>query len=63
MKSAPGYEAINDLIFEHVARVYPRYGTIDLGDTRVRDGEELMDLLRAEFPGARVTTRNPMSSQ
>ncbi len=52
--SAPSYEAINDLIFDHVARAYPTYGSIDLGDPRVRNSEALIELLRAEFPGARI---------
>ena len=55
MPSAPGYGAINDLIFDHVSRAYPLYGSIDLGDPRVRDSEALIALLRAEFPGAQIT--------
>ncbi|MGB7405559.1 MAG: class I SAM-dependent methyltransferase [Pacificimonas sp.] len=55
MDSAPGYRAVNDLIFDHVARAYPAYGTTDLGDPRIRDHEALTQLLGTQFSGARVT--------
>ena len=52
MDGAPGYRAVHDLIYGHVQAVLPAYGTIELGDPRVRNAEELLDLMRATFGGA-----------
>jgi len=54
MKSAPGYEAVHDLIYAHVQTVLPSYGRIELGDPRVRTTEDLIDLANAAFPGAAI---------
>ena len=55
MDAAPGYGAVHDLIYGHVQAEFPQYGKVDLGDPRVRDGNTLVDLVRAAFPGADVT--------
>jgi len=54
MDSAPGYEAIHDLIYAHVQAVLPAYGQIELGDPRVRTAEDLLALTRTAFPGASI---------
>jgi len=54
MKNALGYEAIHDLIYAHVQAVLPAYGQIELGDPRVRNAEDLLDLARAAFAGASI---------
>ena len=55
MDAAPGYREANDLIYSHVQADLPDYGTIDMGDPRVRGTESLTELARAAFPGATVT--------
>ena len=59
MDAAPGYGAVHDLIYGHVQAALPAYGTVELGDPRVRSAEELLALTRAAFPGAgiRIETR------
>ena len=54
MNSAPGYEAIHDLIYAHVQAILPAYGQIELGDPRVRNAEDLLALARVAFPGASI---------
>lgn len=54
MPAAPGYEAVHDLIYGHVQAELPGYGTVDLGDPRVRDGDSLLALVRSVFPAATV---------
>lgn len=54
MKSAPGYEAVHDLIYAHVQAVLPAYGRIELGDPRVRTAEDLIDLANAAFTAATI---------
>ncbi|MEM6852086.1 MAG: methyltransferase domain-containing protein [Pseudomonadota bacterium] len=46
------YGAVNDIIFNHVQRLYPLYGEIELGDQRIRTGSSLQDLARQTFAGA-----------
>ncbi len=53
---APGYEAVNDLIFAHVRAEAPSVGARDLGDPRIRKPESLGALARSFFPRAIVTT-------
>jgi len=60
--SAPQYDVIDNLIFEHVSRVIPGYGDRDLGDPRVRSPEALADLCRNSFNGAHVTVENAVFS-
>lgn len=51
MRSAPGYEAVHDLIYRHVQGTLPAYGRIELGDPRVRNADDLLHLARAAFSG------------
>ena len=51
---APGYEAIDRIIFDAVAQTVPLYGTIEIGDPRVRTAEALEELVRSAFPHAAV---------
>ena len=55
MEAAPGYTAVHDLIYGYVQAELPGYGTVDLGDPRIRGADSLSDLVRAAFPGATVT--------
>jgi len=59
MEAATGYEEIHRLIYARVQREVTRYGEIDLGDPRVREGGALLDLVRDVFGGdslARIET-------
>jgi len=55
MQAAPGYAAAHDLIYGHVQAELPDYGSIDLGDPRVRGTDSLIELVSAVFPQADVT--------
>jgi SAM-dependent methyltransferase len=55
MEAAPGYLGVHDLIYGYVQAELPGYGTVDLGDPRIRGADSLSDLVRAAFPGATVT--------
>lgn len=50
--TAPIYGATDSLIFRHVQQALPHYGTIDLGDPRVRTRAALEDLVRTIFTDA-----------
>lgn len=52
--AAPGYAEIDALIYGRVRRELPRYGTVELGDPRVRGTRTLVELARGAFPGAEV---------
>lgn len=54
MDAAPGYRDVHDLIYRHVRQVLPVYGTVDLGDPRIRGAEDLEMLVRDLVPNARV---------
>lgn len=54
MDAAPGYAAVHDLIYRHVQAELPHYGTLELGDPRVRDTSTLLALIGDAFPGAEV---------
>jgi len=54
MDAAPSYRAAHDLIYGHVQADLPGYGTIELGDARVRGTDSLTALVREAFPGAGV---------
>ncbi|WP_372892393.1 class I SAM-dependent methyltransferase [Rhodosalinus sp.] len=53
-EAAPGYADVHDLIYGHVQAELPAYGTVDLGDPRVRSSDDLVALARAALPGASV---------
>ncbi|MEM9782538.1 MAG: class I SAM-dependent methyltransferase [Pseudomonadota bacterium] len=59
---APGYGAVDALIFEAVQQAYPRYGDIDLGDPRVRDATALTTLCAEMFPGAEIRVESRVMS-
>lgn len=52
--TAPGYVDVHSLIYEWVQRRYPEYGTIELGDARVRTKKALLELAREAFTGAHI---------
>ncbi|MGF1503423.1 MAG: class I SAM-dependent methyltransferase [Paracoccaceae bacterium] len=52
MAAAPGYARIHHLIYAHVQAELPDYGSVDLGDPRVRTVDGLTALVRAAFPEA-----------
>ncbi|MEE4209770.1 MAG: class I SAM-dependent methyltransferase, partial [Parvularcula sp.] len=54
---APGYEAVNDLVFAHVRAEVPSIGERDLGDPRIRQPRSLGALACSAFPRASVTTQ------
>jgi len=54
MESAPGYADVHDLIYAHVQAVLPAYGSIELGDPRVRNAEDLLALAKTAFPDASI---------
>ncbi|MEM9168150.1 MAG: class I SAM-dependent methyltransferase [Pseudomonadota bacterium] len=53
--AAPGYAAVDDLIFDHVRAELPGYGEKDLGDPRTRRPDALRALATAHFPEADVS--------
>ncbi len=55
IEAAPGYAEVHDLIYGHVQAELPGYGTVDLGDPRVRGTDSLGGLVRAAFSDATVT--------
>lgn len=57
LAEAPGYKAVNDLVFAHVRANVPTIGERDLGDPRIRRPQSLDALARSVFPGAGVTTQ------
>jgi SAM-dependent methyltransferase len=52
--AAPGYDELNDLIYGWVQREYPGYGTVDMGDSRMRTAAAFAPLMEASFHGAEV---------
>ena len=57
LAEAPGYEAVNNLVFAHVRAEVPSIGERDLGDPRIRQPATLDALARSAFPSASVTTQ------
>ena len=47
--TSPGYAEIHDIIYGYVQREYPSYGTIELGDPRVRRAGGLKELAAKTF--------------
>jgi len=52
--AASGYDELNDLVYGWVQREYPGYGTVEIGDARVRKTAALAALMEASFHGAEV---------
>ncbi len=51
---APGYAAINEVVFKHVRKELPTYGDQDLGDPRTRTPDTLAMLADSVFENAQV---------
>ncbi|MEM6649896.1 MAG: class I SAM-dependent methyltransferase [Pseudomonadota bacterium] len=60
--AAPGYEAVNDLIFQYVREELPTYGDQDLGDPRTRTPETLATLANSVFDTANVSVETSVFS-
>lgn len=55
---APGYADVHNLIYEWVQRRYPDYGSIELGDARVRTKKALLELAREAFTDAHIEIKS-----
>jgi len=53
--TAPGYSEINNIIYKHVRLEYPNYGSIELGDPRVRTVEGIHEFATATFFDPEIT--------
>ena len=62
MDAAPGYNDVNNLIYEYVQAKLPRYGEIDLGDPRIRSTDSLKNLLSEAFPDANINIKTSVVS-
>lgn len=51
MADAPSYQAINDCIYGWVQTDFPAYGSVDMGDARVRSATTLAELAATVFAG------------
>ncbi|MEM7675051.1 MAG: class I SAM-dependent methyltransferase, partial [Myxococcota bacterium] len=56
--AAPGYEELSDTIYGWARRACPGYGTVDLGDPRVRSATALEPLMHRFFINAKVTVES-----
>ena len=54
MNAAPGYSDVHNLIYGYVQAKLPKYGEIDLGDSRIRSTDRSKNLLHEAFPDAKV---------
>ena len=54
LTAAPGYSELHHLIYSWVQREYPGYGTVDMGDARVRTTAALAALMQEFFDGAQI---------
>jgi len=52
--AAPGYNEINDLVFDYVRAEVPSLSTRDLGDPRTRNPKDLAELVKPFFPEATI---------
>ena len=62
MDAAPGYNDVYNLIYEYVQAKIPKYGEIDLGDTRIRSTDSLKNLLSEAFPDADINIKTNVVS-
>ena len=62
MDAAPGYNDVNNLIYEYVQAKLPKYGEIDLGDSRIRSMDKSKNLLHEAFPAAKVNIETSVVS-
>ena len=54
INKAPGYRKVHDIIYRHVSDRYPGYGSVDLGDPRVRDADKLHKLVSDVFLSSKI---------
>ena len=54
MNAAPKYSDVHNLIYKFVQAKLPKYGEIDLGDSRIRSTDRSKNLLHEAFPDAKV---------
>ena len=53
--SALGYSEVHDIIYKHTQKKYSNYGSIDIGDARVRSASSLNQLTKEIFTDAEIT--------
>ncbi|MDA9654912.1 class I SAM-dependent methyltransferase [Pelagibacteraceae bacterium] len=58
ISSAPEYLDIYNIIYKYVQLEYPNYGSIELGDLRVRNSKELYNVAFKSFSNAEVNITN-----
>jgi ubiquinone/menaquinone biosynthesis C-methylase UbiE len=58
ISSAPEYHDIYNIIYKYVQLEYPNYGSIELGDLRVRNSKELHKVAFKSFSNAEVNITN-----
>ncbi|MDA9558975.1 class I SAM-dependent methyltransferase [Alphaproteobacteria bacterium] len=58
ISSAPEYQDIYNIIYKYVQLEYPNYGSIELGDLRVRNSKELHKVAFKSFSSAEVNITN-----
>ena len=55
MDTVPEYRKIHNIIYKYVQKEHPNYGTIELGDVRVRNSKDLKKLALKTFSYSKVT--------
>lgn len=55
LNSAPGYSQVHDIIYKHTQKKYSKYGSIEMGDIRVRSAKSLNQLTKEIFTDAKVS--------
>ena len=60
--ATPGYSDVYNLIYEFVQAELPRYGEIDLGDSRIRSTGSLKNLLSETFSDANINIETSVVS-
>ena len=58
VKTSPDYLNIHNIIYKYVQEEYPNYGSIELGDSRVRNKSDLNELAEKVFFNSKVTITN-----
>ena len=52
--SAPGYLEIYNIIYKYVQKIFPNYGLLELGDSRIRCSKTLNELIRKIFMDSEI---------
>jgi len=55
MDSVHEYKKIHNIIYKYVQKEYPSYGTIELGDVRVRNSKDLKKIALKAFYDSKIT--------